>query len=187
MILILIGLAEILALSALVVGVIATIATIVVIHNTKLKYGLLISLTIVVLGSIVLLLRFSSGGEPPPKPTPEITLKTSKPQDETRNSASAEKKKSSGVKGPTVSTRPTQENAADKPKYEVTLMIPSHMSNADILVDERPAEIIDRQLTIVKIRVEQKNQPTNIRLRKGEQQCSQTLLIQKNVQLTPCA
>lgn len=72
------------------------------------------------------------------------------------------------------------------PKYEVTLLIPSQMSDADIFVDEMPAVIIDRQLTVVKILVKQKTQPTKIHLYKGEQKCAQTLLIHKNMELTPC-
>lgn len=85
---------------------------------------------------------------------------------------------------PTVLKKKSSDNA---PKYEVTLIIPSHMSNADILVDGKPAVIIDRQLLVIKILMEQRDQPTSILLQEGKQQCSQTLLIQKNMKLTPCA
>jgi hypothetical protein len=72
------------------------------------------------------------------------------------------------------------------PTYKVKLIIPSDMSDADIFVDGRPAVITDRQLTVVTIRVEQKNQPTTILLRKEEKMCGKPILINRNIEITPC-
>lgn len=61
MFLAIISLTEMLALIALVIGVFTAIAAIVVIRNTKLKYGLLISFCAVIIGSIIVLLRIPDG------------------------------------------------------------------------------------------------------------------------------
>lgn len=127
--------------------------------------------------------------------TPTVTPSLEQKQDETIKQQRDEKRLiNNQPQNPKEQTKPSQNPPAEEkkeapdnvPKYEVTLIIPSHLSNADITVDGKPAVIIDRQLSVIRILVEHKGQPTSILLRKGEQQCSQTLLIQKNMRLTPC-
>ncbi|MGH9763254.1 MAG: hypothetical protein ACREDR_01935, partial [Blastocatellia bacterium] len=71
-------------------------------------------------------------------------------------------------------------------KYEVTLVLPSMMSKAEILVDTKPAVILERNLTVVKILVEAKDQATEILVHEGANICQQSILINKNRELTPC-
>ncbi|HXU35810.1 MAG TPA: hypothetical protein VN937_05560 [Blastocatellia bacterium] len=64
MFLAMISITEFLAVIGLVIGVFTAIAAIVVIRNTKLKIGLLISFGVVIIGSIIVLLRIAA----PPQP-----------------------------------------------------------------------------------------------------------------------
>lgn len=174
-----ISLTDTITLIALVVGVITAIAAIVVIHSAKLKYGLLISLSIVVIGSTLLLWRLSH----PPIETPQ---KPPTLQDPAQNPETLRSTPSSAIKSSKTSSQPVQVPADKTPKYEVKLVIPSSMNQAKLFVDDRPAVILESTLTVIRILVEQKTQPTRILLRKGEKTCEQTLLINKNIELTPC-
>jgi len=181
MFLTIISLTERIALIALVVGVITAIAAIVVIRSTKLKYGLLISLSVVVIGSTVVLWNQSpthDRNETPPEP---LIV-----QQQAQNQQTLRPTPSSAIKSSKTSSQPVQAPPGKVLKYEVKLVIPSSMNQAKLFVDDRPAVILESTLTVIRILVEQKNQPTRILLRKGEKTCEQTLLINRNVELTPC-
>ena len=61
------------------------------------------------------------------------------------------------------------------------------MSNAEILVDEEPAHILEQALTIVTIRVQKKQTPHQIMVKKGNQSCEKQQLINKGgLRIYPC-
>lgn len=72
--------------------------------------------------------------------------------------------------------------------YDVTLIIPSFMSDAKIFVDEKPAIVINRSPTIVKIRVEKKESNHQIKLiRDNYPPCIiEQFIRENNLVLTPC-
>lgn len=72
--------------------------------------------------------------------------------------------------------------------YTISLIIPSFMSDAKILVDGKPAIIINRTPTVVKIRVEKKETNHQIKLVKNNYSpCIIEQFIQQNdLVLTPC-
>jgi len=71
--------------------------------------------------------------------------------------------------------------------YIVTLIIPSKMVGADIIVDGKPAHILKQSLAIVKIRVKKKDTNHQITVQKDEASCSKNLFISQDINdLTPC-
>lgn len=71
--------------------------------------------------------------------------------------------------------------------YNVILLIPSTMTGAEILVDDKPARIVAQSPNVVRIRVEEKDTSHRITLRKGENSCTTEVLIrQDNLRVFPC-
>jgi hypothetical protein len=73
--------------------------------------------------------------------------------------------------------------------YDVILVIPSDMSDAEIFVDGKPANIIKRTPTIIKIRVKAKATGVNhqFSVKKGNQSCTQKLVIsESNLRVPIC-
>jgi hypothetical protein len=94
---------------------------------------------------------------------------------------------SSLVKPARISPEGSRKAGENVRTYEVTLVIPSFMSKPEILVDSKPAFVIERDLSVVKIRVDAKAQPTMILVREGTKRCQSSILVNKDVELTPCA
>jgi hypothetical protein len=71
--------------------------------------------------------------------------------------------------------------------YEVTLVLPSRMSDAEILIDGKPAAILERTLTVVKIGVEEKRTAHEIMVKKGNVSCVKRQWIRKSGEIFyPC-
>lgn len=71
--------------------------------------------------------------------------------------------------------------------YEVTLVLPSRLSDAEILIDGQPAVILQRTLTVVKIRVAEKQQPHEITVKRGDESCTKRQWIRRSGDiLYPC-
>ena len=85
--------------------------------------------------------------------------------------------------------RPKETPAADASgvTYNVELVVPSNMTNGDVLVDGQPAEIINRSLIFIKIRLRKKSSSHHIEINNGDENCATDKLIsQDNVQITLC-
>ena len=77
---------------------------------------------------------------------------------------------------------------AEPPKrtYNVELVIPSRMTNAKVLVDNQPAEILDRNLIFIKIRLTEKKSSHHFEINNGSESCITDKLITENVRLILC-
>lgn len=64
--------------------------------------------------------------------------------------------------------------------YDVILVLPSRMSDANVFVDEKKALIVERTLTVIKIRVSEKTTNHKITVRNGNDSCSIEKLIRQN-------
>jgi len=91
-------------------------------------------------------------------------------------------------------TQETKENDSEqkskKPSsqvfFEVTLMLPSRLSNANIFVDDMPAIMIKDLPTLKTIRVEGKRANHKISAQKGESSCLKQLFIRQNATISLC-
>ncbi len=71
--------------------------------------------------------------------------------------------------------------------YDVELVVPSYMSNGVVLVDNEPAEIIDRNLIFIKVRLKKKNSSHRFEIKNASDSCATDKLIsQNNVQVALC-
>ncbi len=70
--------------------------------------------------------------------------------------------------------------------HKVTLILPSRMNQAEILVDGQPTTIVEQMPTQVTVLVEGKQSNHQFIVRKGNKTCELTQKISKNVELTPC-
>ena len=85
--------------------------------------------------------------------------------------------------------RPEETPVADAAgiTYDVALVVPSNMTNGDVYVDGQPAEIIDRTLIFINIRLRKKSGSHHIEIKNGDENCATDKLIsQDNVQITLC-
>jgi hypothetical protein len=64
--------------------------------------------------------------------------------------------------------------------YEVILVIPSIMSDPEIFVDDERAEIVEQNLTVIKIRVMQKEGNHRITVKKGDKCITKEQSIRRN-------
>ncbi|GGW37092.1 toll/interleukin-1 receptor domain-containing protein [Arenibacter certesii] len=72
-------------------------------------------------------------------------------------------------------------------KYDVKLIVPSTMAQATVLVDGKRAEIIDRGLISITVRITKKAKSHHFEINDGLDKCATDILINKdNVQLTLC-
>ncbi len=72
-------------------------------------------------------------------------------------------------------------------RYKVKLIIPSNMAKATVFVDNEPAEIIERNLIFIEVRLRKKNSSHHFEIKDGPDSCSTDKLIsQDNMQLTLC-
>ncbi|TMM58024.1 toll/interleukin-1 receptor domain-containing protein [Maribacter algarum] len=71
--------------------------------------------------------------------------------------------------------------------YDVKLIVPSNMSKAEVFVDNKPAEIIERNLIFIKIRLHKKNGMHRFTIKNGDRNCFTDHRITKNnMRLTLC-
>ncbi|MCL4709098.1 hypothetical protein KJ068_28380 [bacterium] len=70
--------------------------------------------------------------------------------------------------------------------FEVTLTLPSRLSNANIFVDDMPAHLIKDLPTLKIIRVKSKSTNHKISAQKGEISCLKQLFIQQNSTISLC-
>lgn len=71
--------------------------------------------------------------------------------------------------------------------YTVELIVPSNMVNAAVFVDGKPANVLERNLLFIKIRLKQKKNSYHFEIKDGAASCSTDKMISKdNVQLILC-
>lgn len=70
--------------------------------------------------------------------------------------------------------------------YKITLLVPSDLNDAEILVDGKPADVITRNLTSVTIRMEKLEISQKIVVRNSFRQCISRVLVDRDSQLQPC-
>lgn len=71
--------------------------------------------------------------------------------------------------------------------YTVELVVPSNMVNAAVFVDGKPANVLERNLLFIKIRLKQKKNSYHFEIKDGAASCSTDKMISKdNVQLILC-
>lgn len=71
--------------------------------------------------------------------------------------------------------------------YVVRLVVPSNMNNAKVYVDGKPAEILDRNLVSIKIKLKKKASSHHFEIRNGEDRCDTNYHVTKNnMRLTLC-
>ena len=81
----------------------------------------------------------------------------------------------------------SQSKLYSKKTYDVRVVLPSRMSDATILVDGKPALIVNQTPTVVTIRVVEKKTEHQITVKKDGYSCTQKRLIeQNNLILKPC-
>jgi hypothetical protein len=59
----------------------------------------------------------------------------------------------------------------DGVRYEVTLVVPSRMANASVFVDQKPAEILDRNLIYITLRLQKKSSSHHFEIVQGDIRC----------------
>ena len=82
-----------------------------------------------------------------------------------------------------------EETAGAEPAamYTVELVVPSNMVNAAVFVDGKPANVLERNLLFIKIRLKQKKNSHHFEIKDGAASCSTDKMISKdNVQLILC-
>ncbi|WP_339708103.1 toll/interleukin-1 receptor domain-containing protein [uncultured Kriegella sp.] len=82
-----------------------------------------------------------------------------------------------------------EETASAEPAamYTVDLVVPSTMVNGSVFVDGKPANVLERNLLFIKIRVEQKKDSYHFEIKDGATSCSSDKLISKdNEELILC-
>ena len=82
-----------------------------------------------------------------------------------------------------------EETAGAEPAamYTVELVVPSNMVNAAVFVDGKPANVLERNLLFIKIRLKQKKNSYHFEIKDGAASCSTDKMISKdNVQLILC-
>ncbi|GAK50696.1 hypothetical protein U14_01929 [Candidatus Moduliflexus flocculans] len=91
---------------------------------------------------------------------------------------------------PTEQPKPTQQPTRSDIKqtyYDVILVLPSRMSNAEILVDEQPANILEQSPTVVTVRVNTTPDSHQFIIKKGGAICKTQQVISKNlIKVYPC-
>lgn len=113
----------------------------------------------------------------PPTPSP---IPTQKPTPTSISPTVTPIPKPTSTQPPTPTQQPTT-------YYDVILVLPSRMSGADVLVDGQSAIILDRKLTFITIRVEEKQTNHQITVIKDDDSCTTTQFIRENnVRLYPC-
>jgi hypothetical protein len=71
--------------------------------------------------------------------------------------------------------------------YDVQLVVPSNMTQGVVLVDNQPAEIIERNMIFIKIRVKKKTSSHHFEIKNGSDICSTDRLVtQSDIQLSLC-
>ena len=65
-------------------------------------------------------------------------------------------------------------------KYDVTLVVPSSLSKEDVYVDNRQAEVINRGLNTITVRLIKKNSSHHFEIQSGSQRCIADKLIEKD-------
>ncbi|MBM2841467.1 MAG: hypothetical protein HW412_1995 [Bacteroidetes bacterium] len=68
----------------------------------------------------------------------------------------------------------------------VTLFIPAELNDARVLVDGKPADIIERKPTFLIVRMEKRSKSQRILLDNGFRQCSTDAVIDGDKELKPC-
>ncbi len=67
-------------------------------------------------------------------------------------------------------------------QYEVTLVVPSSMANAAVYVDHSPAEILDRNLLYITLRLQKKNSSHHFEVVEGTNRCATDRLITSDLE-----
>ena len=70
--------------------------------------------------------------------------------------------------------------------FKVTLLLPSDLNDAEILVDGKLADVIERKLTAVVIRMEKRDVSQGIVVQNSFRVCSTRVLVDGDKQLQPC-
>jgi hypothetical protein len=65
-------------------------------------------------------------------------------------------------------------------KYDVTLVVPSSLSKADVYVDNRQAEVINRGLNTITVRLRKKTGSHHFEIKKGSQNCIADKIVEKD-------
>ncbi|GAB3659668.1 hypothetical protein GCM10028791_33150 [Echinicola sediminis] len=69
----------------------------------------------------------------------------------------------------------------EKKRYEVTLVVPSRMVNAEVFVDGKEALVLDRNLIYITLEVREKELPHKIELRDASDTCALSRLIRNDI------
>lgn len=105
------------------------------------------------------------------------------------NSPSVKAKKDSVVLTETVGAPPEEkrDTHVSNVRYNVELFVPSDMAKAEVFVDGRPAEIVDRGLISITVRLRKKNGSHHFEIKNGDVTCkTDKLIVKDKVQLTLC-
>lgn len=87
----------------------------------------------------------------------------------------------------TIPVSTTTTTTVAKKTYKVDLIIPNDMIGAEIWVDGSPAKIYKKTFSIIIIIVEEKDSPHEITIKKGNDSCTATQMINEdNLQIMPC-
>ena len=65
-------------------------------------------------------------------------------------------------------------------KYDVTLVVPSTLVKEDVLIDNKPAQVINRNLNTITVRLRKKNSSHHFEIKKGSQSCIADKMIEKD-------
>lgn len=72
-------------------------------------------------------------------------------------------------------------------RYMVELIVPSNMAQADVFVDDRPAEVVERGPISITVRLRKKDGSHHFEIKDGSQACETDRLIEEdNLRLTLC-
>ena len=88
---------------------------------------------------------------------------------------------------PRTTTKEKEEVPISNVKYIVELVVPSRMANADVFVDGKRAEIVERGLISITVRLRKKNSSHHFEVKDGDESCMTDKLIEKDqLKLTLC-
>lgn len=65
-------------------------------------------------------------------------------------------------------------------KYDVTLVVPSNLAKEDVYVDNKQAEVINRSLNTITVRLRKKSSSHHFEIKKGSQSCIADRIIDKD-------
>jgi hypothetical protein len=104
-------------------------------------------------------------------------------QDEVRDSLNTISEAAVATPGTSGDTAESDKNGKETGiQYTVTLVVPSGMTNAEVYVDHSPAEILDRNLIYITLRLQKKNSSHHFEIVEGNNRCETDRLITNDLE-----